>query len=294
MGVCLALICAFSEVQAQVLQGIPRLGSELVNSPEISIRRKAAQGLGRAATNASVRLLMGAMAGEKDQGVRLEILRALRTIAFQRYPGFRLALQGLGQAANRATERNDLIRLRAIEALWEAGKKDLLDPVPILERQLTDPSERLQLAAVLMLGKHGSVEAADALGQALLNPALSETVRLAAVHALGAVALTAGGPVGRDVATANIATTTAIGIPALVTQRATDTRHERQIRYLTLLVNKSSTSETLTLKAVKSLGRIKDRSSIPALQQLLGTHPSLTVRKQATLVLSHVLARQYE
>ena len=81
-------------------------------------------------------------------------------------------------AADDANERDELVRLRATEALWEAGKKDLLDPVPLLERQFTDRSERLRLSAVRMLRKFGSPGAADALGRALLDKSLTETVRL--------------------------------------------------------------------------------------------------------------------
>ncbi len=83
------------------------------------------------------------------------------------------------------------MRLRATKALWEAGRKDLLDPVPLL-----DCSERLRLTAVLMMRKHGSPEAAEALGRALLDKNLSETVRLTAIDAIGAVALSAPGAVG--------------------------------------------------------------------------------------------------
>ena len=274
--------------------GIRRLGDELLNAKSVSVRRKAAQGLGRASTSQSVHLLSQSLTSERSIEVRLEIVRALRTISFQRYPGYRSALVGLGAAADDANERDELVRLRATEALWEAGKKGLLDPVPLLERQLSDRSERIRLAAVLMLRKHGSPEAAEALGRALLNKNLSETVRLASIDAIGAVALSAPGVVGRAVVSANFEVANHFGIPPLGLARTLDLRHERQIAYLSALVSDAESSDTLVLRAVKSMGRIKDHSSIPSLRQLVETHRSLAVRKQAILVLSHVLAKQIE
>ncbi|MDA0333532.1 MAG: HEAT repeat domain-containing protein [bacterium] len=282
-----------SSVSAQAAS-VRRLGDELLNSREVSVRRKAAQGLGRASTDQAVDLLNRAMAVERSTELRLEIVRALRTIVFQRYPGFRRALVALGNAADDATQRDELVRLRATEALWEAGKKDLLDPVPLLERQLTDRSERLRLSAVLMLRKHGSPEAAEALGRAVLNKGLTETVRLASIDALGAVSLSAPGVAGRTVVEANIAVANHLAIPALQSQRALELRHERQITYLAALVLDGESSETLVLQGVKSMGRVKDHASIVPLQRLVATHRSLAVRKQATKVLSHVLAQQYE
>lgn len=289
---CLLLLAADS-VPAQA-PGVRQLGDQLLNSREVSIRRKAAEGLGRASTELSVRVLSSALPDERSIEVRLAIVRALRAIAFQRYPGYRQALVALGRAADDANERDELVRLRATEALWEAGKKDLLDPVPLLERQLTDRSERVRLGAVLMLRKHGSPEAAEALGRALLNKQLSETVRLAAIDALGAVALAAPGPAGRAVVEANIAVTDKLGMAPLPSQRTLELRHERQIAYLAALARDPDSSNTLVLKAVKSMGRVKDHAAIGPLQQLVASHPSLAVRKQATRVLSHVLARQYE
>lgn len=287
------LVLAAEPVGAQAA-GVRQLGDELLNSREVSIRRKAAQGLGRASTALSVRILSSALAAERSIEVRLAIVRALRTISFQRYPGYRQALVALGQAADDGSERNELVRLRATEALWEAGTKDLLDPVPLLERQLTDSSQRVRLGAVLMMRKHGSPEAAEALGRAILNKTLTETVRLAAIDALGAVALSAPGVAGRAVVEANMAVTAKLGIPPLPSQRALELRHERQIAYLAALTRDPDSSDTLVLKAVKSMGRIKDHAAIQPLQQLIATHRSLAVRKQATRVLSHVLARQYE
>ena len=155
-------------------QGISQLGNELLNSREVAVRRKAAQGLGRASTNLSVELLTRALTGERSIDIRIVIVRVLRTISFQRYPGYSRALIAPGSASDDDTERDELVRLRATEALWEAGKKDLLDPVPLLERKLTDRSQRLRLSAVSMLRKHGSPAAAEALGRAILNKSLTE------------------------------------------------------------------------------------------------------------------------
>jgi HEAT repeat protein len=293
-GLLATLLHSPAAPQSPTVAGIRLLGSELQTARDVSARKKAAEGLGRASTPLSVALLRRARTAERDVQVRLEIVRALRRIAFQRYSGYRDALRGIAEAADDTQESDALVRLRATEALWEAGKKDLLDPVPFMEGQFTDRSARLRMSAVQMLRKHGSVEAADALGRAVINAALSETIRLAAIDALGAVALTEGGPVGRGVVAANVSSTERIGLAPLTTPRAVDRRHERQIAYLTVLVRDPDASSTLVLRAVKSMGRIKDKSSIPVLVELVESHPHDGVRKQATRVLSHVMARQYE
>ncbi|MFH1568299.1 MAG: HEAT repeat domain-containing protein [Gemmatimonadota bacterium] len=273
---------------------VRRLGRELLSAPSPSFRCEAARALGRAGTPMGVRVLHAALPQERDQAVRLEILRALRAIAFQRYPGYREALAAIAYAADDAVERDELVRLRATEALWEAGKKDLLDPVPVLSRQLTDTSQRLRLSAVEMLRKLSTPEAAEVLGRTAVDKTQSETVRLAAIEALGAVALSEGGPVGRSVDGANIAAAREFPITPLVSSRALERRHERQIQYLAAVARDQDSSPTLVLRAVKSMGQVKDHSSVPVLRELLATHPHAGVRLQATRVLSHVLARQYE
>ena len=283
-----------SMAQTPTTSGIRLLGQKLETARDVTERKRAAQGLGRASTPMSVALLRRARTGERNVQVRLEIVRALRTIAFQRYSGYRDALRGIAEAADDDFERDELVRLRATEALWEAGKKDLLNPVPFMEGQFTDRSERLRMSAVQMLRKHSSVEAADALGRAVINPNLTETVRLAAIDALGAVPLSEGGPVGRAIVASNIASVGLIGVAPVPSVRGLDRRHERQITYLATLVRDPNASPTLVLRAVKSMGRVKDRSSIPVLTELITSHPHDGVRKQAIRVLSHVMARQYE
>ena len=113
--------------QSPTVAGIRLLGSELQTARDVSARKKAAEGLGRASTPLSVALLRRARTAERDVQVRLEIVRALRRIAFQRYSGYRDALRGIAEAADDNQESDALVRLRATEALWEAGKKDLLD-----------------------------------------------------------------------------------------------------------------------------------------------------------------------
>ena len=108
------------------------------------------------------------------------------------------------------------------------------------------------------------------------------------------MSLSAPGVAGRGVIEANIAVTDHFGVSPLHSQRALELRHERQIAYLASLVGDPDSSDTLVLKAVKSMGRVKDHASIPILRQLIETHPSTAVRVQATTVLSHVLARQFE
>ena len=291
--VVLTLVGLTLEADAQN-PGIQRLARELTDSPEVAIRLRAAQGLGRTGTPQGVRLLGQALTGEANRSVRLEIVRALRTIAFQRNPGYRSALAAIGRAANDNFEADDLVRLRATEALWEAGRKDLLDPVPLLEAQMDDRSQRLRLAAVAMLRKHSDTAAADALGRIALDKAQSRTIRLAAVEALGAVPLSEGGVVGRSVAAANITVTTLLNIPPVASPAALDLRHERQISYLTGVALDPESSTTLVLRAVKSMGQVKDKSSIPTLRELILNHPHDGIRKQAIQVLSHVMARQYE
>ena len=273
---------------------VQRLGDELLNSRDVGIRRKAAEGLGRTSGPQAVRLLTTARRAETKVSVRLAILRALRAIAFQRYPGFRDALRAIGEAANDDFEADELVRRRATEARWEAGERDLLDPVPLLDRQLSDRSARLRLAAVKMLRKHGQPPAVAVLGRAAQDKTLSETVRLEAVEALGAIALSEGGVVGRRIAEANIATTKLLGLPPVVSPASVDSRHERQIRLLAAVVEDPDNSLALVLRAVKSIGQVKDKSAIPVLRQIVLTYPHDGIRKQAASALSHVMARQYE
>jgi HEAT repeat protein len=272
---------------------IGRLAEEL-ESPNVAIRRQAARSLGRVSQAQSVRLLSAAMGSEENIAIRLEIVRALRNIAFLRDPGYRQALGAIANAADAELEADALVRLRATEALWEAGRKDLLDPVPFLDRGLSDPSPRLRLSAVQMLRKLGSPETIDPLGRAANDPDQSETIRLRAIEAIGAIALMDLGPAGRDVAEANVRTTDLVRIAPLVDLKAINRRHERQINCLGAVVRNDDNSPTLMLRAVKSIGQVKDKSSIPVLQQIIETHRNEAVRKQATRVLSHVLARQYE
>ena len=296
MSFALALISLLLTAGAVAGQNAPtqRLADELLNSKEMGIRRRAAEGLGRAGTPQAIRLLTEARRTEAQVSIRLAIVRAMRTIAFQRYPGYRVALKAIDEASDDDSEEDELVRLRATEALWEAGKRDLLDPVPILERQLSDRSERLRLAAVKMLRKHGRPAVADVLGRAAQDKTLSESVRLEAIEALGAVALSEGGVVGREVDGANTASLQRLGIAPLVSAKAMDRRHERQVGYLAAVVDDPDNSTTLVLRAVKSIGQVKDKSAIPVLARLIESHPHAGIRRQAIRALSHVMARQYE
>ncbi len=272
---------------------IDRLGQEL-NSPEIGIRRQAVIALGRASYPQSVRLLQDALTTEGNVSIRLEIVRGLRHIAFQRFPGSSQALQALGRTADDALEKDQLVRLRASEALWEAAKKNLLDPVPFLKRNLQDRSQRLRLSAVQMLRKLGTPATVDPLGQAALDDKQSETIRLKAIEAIGAVSLSDPGVVGRQVAANNRRTAQLLGHPPLIDQGSIERRHFRQIFYLSSITRNTDNSPTLMLRAVKSMGQVKDKSAVAALQEIISDHPSKALRKQATRALSHVLAQQYE
>lgn len=272
---------------------IARLAEEL-ESTNVAIRRQAAKSLGRVGQPLSITLLSAAMQTEDNVSIRLEIVRALRNIAFLRDPGFRQALGAIANAADQAQEEDMLVRLRATEALWEAGRKDLLDPVPFLDRGLSDPSPRLRLSAVQMLRKLGTPETIDPLGRAANDRDQPDTIRLRAIEAIGAVALMDLGPVGRNVAEANVRATELMRVDPLVDTRAITRRHEKQIGYLAAVVRDSDNTPTLVLRAIKSMGQVKDKSSIPVLQEIIETHRNEAVRKQATRVLSHVLARQYE
>jgi len=272
---------------------IKRLGQEL-NSPQVSIRRQAAIALGRASYPQSVRLLQNALTTERNISIRLEIVGGLRHIVFQRFPGYPQALRALGQAADDQSEKDQLVRLRASEALWEAAKKDLLNPIPFLNRNLQDQSQRLRLSAVQMLRKLGTPATIDPLGRAALDQSQSEIIRLKAIAAIGAISLSDPGALGRQIATANRRTAQLLGQPPLVDQGSVERRHFRQIFYLSSIVRDANNSPTLMLRAVKSMGQVKDKSAIAALQEIINTHPNEAVHKQATRVLSHVLARQYE
>lgn len=272
---------------------IDRLGQEL-NSPQVGVRRQAVIALGRTSFPQSVRLLQNALSTERDVSIRLEIVRGLRHIVFQRFPGYPQALQALGRAADDDLEKDQLVRLRASEALWEAAKKGLLDPVPFLNRNLQDQSQRLRLSAVQMLRKLGTPATIDPLGRAALDTKQSEAIRLKAIEAIGAISLSDPGAVGRQIAANNRRTTQLLGQPPLIDQSSIERRHFRQIFYLSSVVRSSDNSPTLMLKAVKSMGQVKDKSAIAALQEIINNHSNTAVRKQATRVLSHVLAQQYE
>ena len=274
-------------------RNIQRLGQEL-QSPDQGIRRQAAIGLGRASQPQSVRLLQQALANERSAGIRLELVRALRTIAFQRYPGYREALQALGNAADEAFEPDLHVRLRATQALWEAGKKDLLNPVPFLDRNLDDSSQRLRLASVKMLRTLGTPATVTPLGRTALNKRQPETIRLRAIEALGAVSLAEGGQVGRAIAATNIAVDNRLGREPIVPATTPEKRHEQQISFLSAVLQDPDNSSALALRAVKSIGQVKDKSSVPILEQVAATHDDAAVRSQALRAISHVLARQYE
>ena len=288
----LLLLLWSAQAQAQDPH-IQRLAQEL-QSQEQGIRIQAARSLGLASQAQSVLLLRQALPGERSTTVRLEMVRALRNIAFLRYPGYPEALRVLQEQSSDAVEVDELVRLRATEALWEAGKKDLLDPVPFLRRNLGDRSQRLRLAAVEMLRKLGTPSTIDALGQAALDQVQPETVRLKAIEALGAAAQVDLGPVGRQVQEDNIEMARRLGTQPLEPANALDTRHQLQIRYLSALLRDRRASSSLALRAVKSIGQVKDRSAVPILREVIANHPDEAVRLQAAEVLSHVLARQYE
>jgi hypothetical protein len=77
-------------------------------------------------------------------------------------------------------------------------------------------------------------------------------------------------------------------------QGSIERRHFRQIFYLSSITRNTDNSPTLMLRAVKSMGQVKDKSAVAALQEIINDHPSRALRKQATRALSHVLAQQYE
>ena len=272
---------------------IARLAQELQSS-DMGVRRQAAISLGRASYEQSVRLLRQAMTTERNTSIRLEILRALRNIAFLRFPGYRQALAAIGEAADDDRENEELVRLRATEALWEAYKKDLLDPIPFLDRSLLDRSQRLRLASVQTLRRIGTPATIPVLGKAALDKSQSETIRLKAIDAIGAIALADIGPAGRDVAEANVRTARLLGVPSLVSPRALERHHQLQINYLSAIVKDPDNSSTLMLQAVKSIGRVKDKSAIPVLSDIIENYQNQAVRQQAGRALSHVMARQYE
>ena len=288
----LPLLISLGPLEAQNPR-IQRLAAQL-QSPEKALRHKAAQGLGRIGDPQSVELLRRAMPAEKEASIRLEMLRGLRNIAFLRLAGYRDALKVIGQAADPTTEPDRLVRLRAVQALWEAGKRDLLDPVPFLGRALTDPDPRLRLAGVQMLRKLGTPQTIEVLGKAAADKNQSETIRLNAIEALGAVALADAGPVGRQTIEANADIARRLGKTPYISPRALIPWHQIQIRHLSAIINDPDNSPTLMLRAVKSMGNVKDKAAVPTLRQIVAAHPNPTVRLQASQVLSHTIARQFE
>lgn len=292
-GLCPLLLGAWVSLASAQDPHIQRLAQEL-HAKEPGIRVEAARALGRASEPQSVFLLRQALPGEASAAVRLEMVRALRDISFLRYPGYPEALRALEAQSSDAVEADEAVRLKATEALWEAGKKDLLDPVPFLRRNLGDRSPRLRLAAVSMLRKLGTPATIDALGQAALDPAQPETIRLKALEALGAAAQSDLGPVGRQVQQANIEQARRFAGEPLVATTSLAQLHQLQINYLGALLRQPRASSALALRAVKSVGQVKDRSAVPLLQEVIARHPDEAVRLQATKVLGHVLARQYE
>lgn len=268
--------------------------AEQLRNPEPGVRRQVAIALGRAGFAPSVALLDDAMDEEADVSVRLEIVRALRYIVFQRSAGYPAAMQALARACDHEHQPDELVRLRANEALWEAAKRNMLDPVAYLERSLADPSLRLRLSAVAMLRRHGTPEVIGPLGRAATDRSQHETIRLKAAEALGAVALSDPGPVGRDVARANIRTTSLVNVPPLHPPGLLEQRHRRQIFLLAAIVDDDSNSSALRLQAVRSMGRVKDKAAVPVLSRIVQSHADDAVRNRAALVLSHLLARQYE
>jgi HEAT repeat protein len=272
---------------------IARLAQELQSS-DMGVRRQAAISLGRASYEQSVRLLRQAMTTERNTSIRLEILRALRNIAFLRFPGYRQALAAIGEAADDDRENEELVRLRATEALWEAYKKDLLDPIPFLDQRSARSQSALTPGLCTNPQTYRHSATIPVLGKAALDKSQNETIRLKAIDAIGAIALADIGPAGRDVAEANVRTARLLGVPSLVSPRALERHHQLQINYLSAIVKDPDNSSTLMLQAVKSIGRVKDKSAIPVLSDIIENHQNQAVRQQAGRALSHVMARQYE
>ena len=121
----------------------------------------------------------------------------------------------------------------------------------MLDRQLSDRSPRLQLAAVKMLRKHGKPPVIDVLGRAAQDKTLGRSVRLKAIEALGAVALSEGGVVGREIAAANMASTKLLGIQPVMSSASVDNRHGRQIQLLAAVVEDPDNGLPLVLRAIK-------------------------------------------
>jgi hypothetical protein len=145
-----------------------------------------------------------------------------------------------------------------------------------------------------MLRKIGSPETIEILGQTATDKNQNETVRLKAIEAIGAISLSDPGIVGRKIAANNRKTTQLLGQPPLFDDNSIKKRHESQISYLSQVANDFKNSNTLVLRAIKSMGQIKDKSSIESLEMIINTHTDPSVKKQAIRVLSHILARQYE
>ena len=293
-AIALLLSVVFSPIpsSAQSTQ-LLRLAEQLQH-PEVAMRRQAARSLGRIGESHSVTLLRLAANKEPEASIRLEIVHGLQNIAFLRLAGYRDALGAIGQSSDPAVEVDPVVRLRAVRALWEAGERDLLDPVPYLNRALDDPNAQVSLTAVRMLRKLGTPQTIAPLARAAADRNQDQSIRLKAIQALGAVALDDGGPVGRQVIEANADRARRLGSTPFTSPRALIPWHQIQIRHLSALANQADNSPTLVLAAVKAMGKVKDKSAVPTLRKIAADHTNPTVRLQASQVLSHVIARQYE
>jgi hypothetical protein len=273
--------------------GISRLGVQL-HSADPGLRRQAAVALGRVSLAQSVQLLRRARQEEPNTAIRFEIVRALRNIVFMRYPGYPDAVAALGEACDPRLEADELVRLRALEAMWETAARDLLEPTTYLTRGLADPSQRLRLASVAMLRKYAAPTAVLPLGTAALDHGQPEAVRKAAIAALGAVPLVDPGPAGEATLRANQRVAEALGTQPIADSALLQHRQANQVSYLARLLRDPETEPQLALAAVRALGQVKHRSAIPILEEVARGYRNDAVRKQASRALSHVLARQYE
>ena len=146
--------------------------------------------------------------------------RAYRIPTLPRYPEAMRA----GQGASNAVERDELVRLEQVRR-YVPAKKDLLDPVPFLQRSRS--STRIRLSSVQMLRK---LEPTDnrSTGQTAFDKAQNSKVRKA-IKAIGAVSFRSRS--GRPPFSQQSRTSMLLGQPPY-RYGSMQKRHERQIGYL--------------------------------------------------------------
>lgn len=235
-----------------------------LSDPQPMVRIRALQGLALVGGPTAALLMASAMddSTESSASVRIEAARGLGEVGGQQA----LKVLGLGLKDPDAT-----VRMRVLESLRWAGtvfavpyinialNGDITFPggTPTVHRP-QDPVLGVRLQAIRMLRKIGTQFSVQPLADALTGPRKdgNSAIRKAAADALGEI-----GKKERDVA-----------------------------RYLDVAY-RTETDMGVKLEIIGSLGLVRDRAGLPALQIAM-QDPNLTLRMRATQVYGRVLGLQ--